>query len=64
MVIEALDGVVTQADWAARFLERGDPDMHAEGAMTRMAAFARAAIKTMNEVAAESRRLAGLKVQQ
>ena len=62
MVIEALDGVVTQASWAARFLERGDPDVHAEGAMTRMAAFARSAIATMKEVSAETRRLAGVKV--
>ena len=62
MVMEALDGVVTQASWAARFLELGDPDMHVEGAMSRMAVFARAALATMKELSAETRRLAGAKV--
>jgi hypothetical protein len=56
-VWEALDGLITQADGAQRFLERGD-DAFAEAAMRRAADFFRQAAGTMNELLADNKRRA------
>lgn len=58
MVIEALDGVVVQAEGAIRFLDRAE-DPYAEAAMRRAADFFRHAAAAMNELIADNQRLKG-----
>ncbi len=59
MVIEALDGVVVQAEGAIRFLDRAE-DPYAEAAMRRAADFFRHAAAAMNELIAANKRRDGV----